>query len=590
VAEERAPVRTRSREDEIAAGTGSDVQDWRVRMLNVLLIAVSVVATAVSLRAVISAVRDLRLWPQTVPVLAAYLFVLALTLLRRLDFRLRAWGLSIVGYALGILYMALLGLLGSGPVFLLAMPVLGVILIGFRSGLIMAAMSLLIYAAFSLAATLGWSRDWLVVRGNSLEPSLWLSQGLLFALLLMVLVVTQSVLSQAEARASARARLRLLSPRSATPEAMTAGEGGSGASRATTAPAAARDLQQAATGDAHRTTDRLLAACRISRDVFALLDQDQLLRRAVDLIAERLGFEAVSVYLVGASPPGKMALGATSGGRGTAGAGAGMQPSKVPPVVERVVARGAAAEMAGRELALPLEVNGQIVGALDVWAAESTSFCPEDVTILRLLADQLAVAIQKWRLFAETRANLQEMNALDRRQTPQPWKLVSDHQPPALDRHFGSREVPDETWRSLFEQARETGVPVTGSEGDAERRHLLAVPVKLRAVPIGALGFHRPASAGPWRDEEIAAIETVGDRLALAVDNARLLQGLQTRASRDRLVGEVGARLRETLDVEAVLRTAAQEVRQALGLPEVVIRLAGQPDDNGRGSVGQDGG
>ena len=40
-----------------------------------------------------------------------------------------------------------------------------------------------------------------------------------------------------------------------------------------------------------------------------------------------------------------------------------------------------------------------------------------------------------------------------------------------------------------------------------------------------------------------------------------------------RLAGGVG------LDVESVLKTTAQEVRQALGLPEVVIRLAERPGD-----------
>jgi hypothetical protein len=38
--------------------------------------------------------------------------------------------------------------------------------------------------------------------------------------------------------------------------------------------------------------------------------------------------------------------------------------------------------------------------------------------------------------------------------------------------------------------------------------------------------------------------------------------------------------MRETLDVEMVLKTAVQEVRQALGLPEVVIRLVPSPSND----------
>jgi hypothetical protein len=40
------------------------------------------------------------------------------------------------------------------------------------------------------------------------------------------------------------------------------------------------------------------------------------------------------------------------------------------------------------------------------------------------------------------------------------------------------------------------------------------------------------------------------------------------------LTGEVTARMRETLDMEAVLKTAANEMYQALGLGKIVIRLA----------------
>jgi len=45
------------------------------------------------------------------------------------------------------------------------------------------------------------------------------------------------------------------------------------------------------------------------------------------------------------------------------------------------------------------------------------------------------------------------------------------------------------------------------------------------------------------------------------------------QAERERLIGEFSSRLQESLDVEAVLKTATQEIRQALGLREVTILL-----------------
>jgi hypothetical protein len=63
--------------------------------------------------------------------------------------------------------------------------------------------------------------------------------------------------------------------------------------------------------------------------------------------------------------------------------------------------------------------------------------------------------------------------------------------------------------------------------------------------------------------------------MGLALESARLYQDTQRTAARDRLLTQIVDRARETLDVEAVLRTLAYEVREALDLPEVVVRLRG---------------
>ena len=57
---------------------------------------------------------------------------------------------------------------------------------------------------------------------------------------------------------------------------------------------------------------------------------------------------------------------------------------------------------------------------------------------------------------------------------------------------------------------------------------------------------------------------------------------------------EITSRIRESLDIQTILKTAALEVRQVLGVPEVTVRLASSVDENGKtiqspfGSVGED--
>jgi GAF domain-containing protein len=54
------------------------------------------------------------------------------------------------------------------------------------------------------------------------------------------------------------------------------------------------------------------------------------------------------------------------------------------------------------EIALPLVVGEQVLGALDVQSTISGAFAPVDVAVLQTMADQLAVAIQNARLFDQT--------------------------------------------------------------------------------------------------------------------------------------------------------------------------------------------
>ena len=55
------------------------------------------------------------------------------------------------------------------------------------------------------------------------------------------------------------------------------------------------------------------------------------------------------------------------------------------------------------ELAIPLKVGKRILGALDVQSNQIDAFNQEDVSVLKILADQLAIALVNADLFAKTR-------------------------------------------------------------------------------------------------------------------------------------------------------------------------------------------
>lgn len=59
------------------------------------------------------------------------------------------------------------------------------------------------------------------------------------------------------------------------------------------------------------------------------------------------------------------------------------------------------------EMALPLIVSGQVLGALDVQSTEPQAFSEEDISTLQILAEQIAIAIQNANLFNEAEKALE---------------------------------------------------------------------------------------------------------------------------------------------------------------------------------------
>ncbi len=63
------------------------------------------------------------------------------------------------------------------------------------------------------------------------------------------------------------------------------------------------------------------------------------------------------------------------------------------------------------ELAVPLQVQGQIIGVFDIKSDQPNGIDEADVAIIEILADQVAVAIQNARLFAESQQHAEELAA-----------------------------------------------------------------------------------------------------------------------------------------------------------------------------------
>ena len=191
--------------DEVAL----DLRAWREKVLNDLLIALTLSAIPVMALVFVEAVRHPEQWPAALAFLGMYGLVPALAALRRLDLRWRVWALLLVGHGVAALAMARGGLAGDGRIYLVVLPGIASILLGAQGALVSTAISLLTYALFAGLANLGLLSHWLVRHDNPLGASEWLFAGVTFAFALSVLLTLQWEFNRFQAE-TARRQAKLL--------------------------------------------------------------------------------------------------------------------------------------------------------------------------------------------------------------------------------------------------------------------------------------------------------------------------------------------------------------------------------------------
>ncbi len=226
-------------------------------------------------------------------------------------------------------------------------------------------------------------------------------------------------------------------------------------------------------------------------------------------------------------------------------------------------------------LALPLVTRGEVIGALSMHSTEVDAFTDEDISIFETMVGQIAAAIENARLLEQTQSALAEMETTQRRYVQQAWEeyLQAPVQLSYTQEQSGHIAADQALDAVIREAVRQQEIKIhTKQSGDDSLEEILVIPALVRGQPIGAVALKHPE--GSWTTDEIALAQLLTERMALTAENLRLFEETQRVAVRERLVGEVTTQVRERLDVETVLRTAADQIYRALDLEEVSVRLS----------------
>jgi GAF domain-containing protein len=206
------------------------------------------------------------------------------------------------------------------------------------------------------------------------------------------------------------------------------------------------------------------------------------------------------------------------------------------------------------ELALPLKVSGEIIGALDFQSLEPNAFDEDDISLLTILADQVAISIQ---------------NALSLEQAQKALR----------EAEIASNQVTNMVWKGYIEIAQTKGYRYDGIKSEAlkdsskSKSEGLQVPVQLRGQTIGRLKLRASDPSRQWTADEMAIIEATAERVALALDSARLLEDAQKRAAREAFLSEMGTKLGASFQLDSILRDTVEELGQTLKGSTVSFQL-----------------
>jgi GAF domain-containing protein len=318
---------------------------------------------------------------------------------------------------------------------------------------------------------------------------------------------------------------------------------------------------------------QLQLIAEVARSVATIQETDQLLSTITKLVSEQFGFYHVGIFLIDAKAEFANLHAANSDGgikmlarghrlkvgeQGIVGLVASRGVARIALDVgeEAVFFNNPDLPDTHSEVALPLNFGREIIGVLDIQSKDINAFSQDAVNIFSVLADQVSVAIQNTRSLETVQRALHEAEIASSQLTGQAWKGYTKTIQAKGYRYDGIKS----------EALKEASA--AQSQKDA-----LTIPVQLRGQTIGRLKIKGSDSTRKWTDDERAIIESTAERVAIAMEGARLLDEAQKRAARETFLSEIGSKLGASFQLDSILRDTVEELGHNLQGSTVSFQL-----------------
>ena len=258
------------------------------------------------------------------------------------------------------------------------------------------------------------------------------------------------------------------------------------------------------------------------------------------------------------------------------------------------------------ELGIPILLGDTVLGALDVQSTEPYAFTPDDIEVLQIFTNQLAVAINNANLFAETQEHLAQHRLIHHITTVAASSTsiedaissavqglrvtLGDHVSVLLldqktnmlrvmasagyDQAVDGMQIRLGEGITGWAAANNEALLVNNVEkdpryipGKTNVRSEIAIPLTYRNELLGVLNVESEnPNAYDEHDQDI--LGTLAGSLAAILINARL-------AERQQALFEITNKIRQSVNMDAILQTTASELTRALQARKARIQVGG---------------
>lgn len=332
-------------------------------------------------------------------------------------------------------------------------------------------------------------------------------------------------------------------------------------------------------------------AGQIAREIAAQSDSSSILDKAIDLIQNNFGFYHVGIFMLDGSGEFAVLKGASSeagrqmlankhrlrvGEEGIVGYAIKQGEAHIALDVgsDAVHFKNPLLPETRSEMALPLISGSKTIGALDVQSQEEAAFTTQDIKVLQIVADQLAFALERADLVTQLQQTVDELQAGYQTFTQSAWQsfLKKSGKIHSIQIARGKEDVNIPEPVDVAEAKNKNRPLILSSKSESGDQATTAIiPIKLRDQSLGSIRIQFNSTVIPVYVMEF--IQTASDRLALSLENARLLEEIGDRAEQEHLVREISEKVTSSPDISEILRTAASELGKSLGATSVRVVL-----------------